>query len=113
MYSFSILFISSIVTWIVSESIKNIIRIERPITEGLIVNESGFSFPSSHASVTMVLGVVVYSIDKKLGLILITASLFVGLSRVILGVHYVADVIVGWLLGLLIGFIFIKIFKNL
>lgn len=113
MYAFSIIVLSSLSTWIISEILKNIIRAQRPLTEGLIISEPGFSFPSQHSSVTMVIGIVVYSMDKKLGSILIIVSLFVALSRVILGVHYLVDVIAGISVGILMGLLFVKLFKNI
>lgn len=113
MYAFSIIVLSSLSTWIISEILKNIIRVQRPLTEGLIISEPGFSFPSQHSSVTMVIGIVVYSMDKKLGSILIVVSLFVALSRVILGVHYLVDVIAGISVGILMGLLFVKLFKNI
>lgn len=113
MYAFSIIVLSSLSTWIISEILKNIIRVQRPLTEGLIISEPGFSFPSQHSSVTMVIGIVVYSMDKKLGSILIIVSLFVALSRVILGVHYLVDVIAGISVGILMGLLFVKLFKNI
>jgi len=113
MYAFSLLFLSSFSAWFLAELIKNIVRIPRPITSGLIVAEKGFSFPSQHASVTMIVGVVMYSMDKRIGAVLIVLSLLVGLSRVVLGVHYVVDIFAGWTVGILLGLVFIKIFSKI
>ena len=110
-YALSIIAFSALTTFLVSELIKNIVRIQRPITDGLLVSERGFSFPSEHSSVTMAIGIVVYSIDKKIGIALMALSILVGLSRVVLGVHYMVDVIAGWSIGILIGFLFVKFFK--
>jgi len=112
-YTLLIILFSAVSTFLVSELIKNITKIQRPAIEGLMVSERGFSFPSEHSSITMVIGIVIYSIDKKLGIIFIALSILVGLSRVILGVHYIIDVLAGWGVGILIGLIFIKIFKNI
>jgi undecaprenyl-diphosphatase len=113
LYLFSILFLSSFFTWFLSQAIKLLLKIERPETVGIIINEQGFSFLSIHSSFSMVLGIVVYSFNKKLGIFLIFSSFFIGISRVILGVHFVIDVLFGWLLGFLIGVLFIKVFKYL
>ncbi len=62
------------------------------------------SFPSGHASRTAVLTVVVLSRGWILiGMALLIWSLLVGLARIILGVHYLYDVLAGYLLGLVIG----------
>jgi len=113
MYAFSLLFLSSFSAWFLAELIKNMVRIPRPITSGLIVAEKGFSFPSQHAAVTMIVGVVMYSMDKRIGTVLIVLSLLVGLSRVVLGVHYVVDIFAGWTVGILLGLVFIKIFSKI
>ncbi len=113
MYTFSILFLSSFFAWFLSQGIKLLFKIDRPETSGLIISESGFSFPSSHSSFSMVLGVVIYSINKKLGIVVITSSLLIGLSRIILGVHFTLDILFGWLLGIIVGLIFIRIFKKI
>lgn len=113
MFSFSILFLSSFSTWFVAQFIKNITMISRPIIQNPIISEIGSSFPSQHAAVTMVIGVVIFSLNKALGWIFIFISLLVGISRIILGVHYPLDIIAGWVLGVLLGILFIKLFKKL
>lgn len=62
------------------------------------------SFPSGHASRTAALTVVVLARGLVLpGVLLACWSLLVGFARVALGVHYLLDVAVGYLLGLAIG----------
>ena len=112
MFAFSILFLSSFFAWFLSQFIKIMTDIARPVVMNPIIIESGSSFPSQHGALTMALAVTVYSLDKKLGIFLFVMSILVGLSRVILGVHFPIDVLAGWVLGALIGFIFIKLFKK-
>ena len=38
-----------------------------------------------------------------LGLLLLAWAPLVGLARVAMGVHYLSDVLAGWILGLLVG----------
>jgi undecaprenyl-diphosphatase len=62
------------------------------------------SFPSGHASRTVTMTIVVAAGHWPLiGAALLLWSLLVGLSRIILGVHYLYDVLAGYLLGLGIG----------
>lgn len=79
----------------------------RPLDFALYL-ESGYSFPSGHATLAMALyGFLIYIIYKQknyrlknlviLGLILVILA--IGFSRIYLGVHYLSDVLFGYLLG--------------
>jgi undecaprenyl-diphosphatase len=62
------------------------------------------SFPSGHASRTAAMAVTAWAFQGwALGLILLAWSVLVSLARVVLGVHYTLDIVVGYLLGLVIG----------
>lgn len=62
------------------------------------------SFPSGHASRTAALAVTAWVVQGwPLGLALLVWSVLVSLARVVLGVHYTLDILVGYLLGLAIG----------
>jgi len=61
----------------------------------------GYAFPSGHAMVTATLWILM-ALQKRSSLlwgVAIVLTVLVGLSRVILGVHYLPDVLVGFLLG--------------
>lgn len=45
MYYFSILFLSTLTTWFVSQFIKSITAIARPVVANPIIIEHGYSFP--------------------------------------------------------------------
>ncbi|MFA6995076.1 MAG: phosphatase PAP2 family protein [Patescibacteria group bacterium] len=76
-----------------------------------VYTESGFSFPSGHASVAVAMyGFIIYFflrqtkklINKILILFLgLTLVIAIGFSRLYLGVHYLSDVWAGYLSGLL------------
>ncbi|WP_276498752.1 phosphatase PAP2 family protein [Pontibacter litorisediminis] len=90
---------------------KTIISRSRPSQDMAYYAVEHFSFPSGHATTAMVLvGMLVYFLyrhqERKwlrylllvLGAILIA---LVGFSRMYLGVHYLSDVLAGFLLGIL------------
>lgn len=89
--------------------LKNIFARPRPEMIRLI-DETGFSFPSGHAMVTMVAyGYLIYVVhhyikQKWLRYSLISLLVFiivsVGLSRIYLGVHYLTDVLAGYSISL-------------
>ena len=63
----------------------------------------GKSFPSRHAACGAVIAVTALYAATPLGWVLLVVSLLIALSRVLSGVHFVKDVLFGWLLGAAIG----------
>ncbi len=114
-----LIFINLCLVFILNTIVKVIIGRERPIDINLIT-ETGYSFPSGHAMVSMAFyGYIAYMIGQKLkkkrwlsytvcGLLI----LFIGISRVYLGVHFATDILAGWTAGLLFLICFIKFSQN-
>jgi len=103
--------------------LKNIIHRPRPfmILTDIVINTlrtGSFSFPSSHAAFSGASFYIYTKIEKNKYLILIVfiISIAVSLSRLFLKVHFLTDIIAGYLLGsaagLSVNFILNKIFKN-
>lgn len=71
------------------------------------LSEQGFSFPSGHSTNAVITygSIPVYKRNKWLMVFGIVMPLLIGLSRVMLGVHYPTDVLVGWLMGLVVVFL--------
>ena len=65
----------------------------------------GKSFPSRHAACGAVIAVTALYGAPPLGWALVVVSLLIALSRVLSGVHFVKDVLAGWLLGAAVGVI--------
>lgn len=121
-YQTSFLIILNIViSLLLNQTFKAIIRRERPF-ELMIVNESGYSFPSGQSMTALIFyGYFIYltweSNLKKISKILITILniiliLLVGISRIYLGVHYPTDVIGAYFLGLFYLILYINITNN-
>lgn len=107
--------IISIGSYTVSKILKLIFHIQRPFIEmnfTPIIYESGFSFPSSHATLSAAISILAFSLNKKLGIIFSIITLFIGFSRMVLGVHYPLDVLGGFAIGSLFSLMFIGFFKK-
>ena len=106
---------------ILNQVLKFILRRPRP-TEFRIINETGYSFPSGHSMISMAFyGFLIYLIYKNINnkylkttLIIILSLLIIaiGISRIYLGVHYVSDVIGGFLISISYLIVYIKLIKK-
>lgn len=93
-------------------------RPQLPIIRGI----SGYSFPSGHALSSFIFcAILVHLVWKEDGpalkkyfsaVLLLTGALLIGLSRVILNVHYATDVIGGFCLGIIWVIITFAILKK-
>ena len=102
-------YVSVISAQAITYLIKILVNRPRPLNELLIQNN--FSFPSGHATIaaSMYLFIAYYFYSQRKykntkKLIAISASLLVlcvGFSRIFLSVHYLSDVLVGYLIGFL------------
>jgi undecaprenyl-diphosphatase len=78
---------------------------QRPDLWQQIVKETTFSFPSGHAMGSMAIGltVVLLAWHTRFRIPVLIAAifyvLFIGFSRLYLGVHYPTDIAAGWLLA--------------
>ena len=95
---------------IVSAGLKLIFERPRPEIVPHLAHVSSASFPSGHsmmAAVTyLTLGGLIMAVveDRRLKMyvlaLAVTLSILIGVSRVLLGVHYPSDVLAGWTFGL-------------
>ena len=71
------------------------------------------SFPSGHAARAAAIAVMFSTLGNPwLTLIVFIWMILVGYSRVALALHYVSDVIVGWLIGLVSGWLAMLLFPH-
>lgn len=101
--------------WLITFIIKNIFMIPRPFVAmhfTPLYFEPGFSFPSSHVTVATAIAILVWNKNRKLGIIFAIFAILTALSRMVIGVHYPIDIIGGFVVGLIISLMFIKIFKK-
>ena len=103
------IFSNLVIITILNQLIKRILQRPRP-TEYRIIEETGYSFPSGHSMVSMAFyGYLIYLIYKyvknkyvkwiSIGVLsLLICS--IGISRIYVGVHYISDVLGGFLLSI-------------
>ena len=98
--------IGSIITYI----LKFLLKIPRPCL-GLISCPNSYSFPSSHATVifSVATTIVLNQKNNYLRFALIIFAILVSLSRVILGLHTIYDLISGSIIGIVVGVLTQKI----
>jgi undecaprenyl-diphosphatase len=71
------------------------------------------SFPSGHAARAAAIAVMFSTLGNPwLTLVVFLWMILVGYSRVSLALHYVSDVIVGWLIGLVSGWLAMLLFPH-
>lgn len=95
-----------LLTAVVVLGIKFTVRRQRPEGEWgqLYRRADPHSFPSGHAARALMLAVVALGLGSAwLGWLLLVWAPLVGLARVATGLHYVSDVLAGWVLGLAMG----------
>lgn len=106
----------------VNKLLKNWIGRERPSLEH-IGQETSLSFPSGHAMVGMIMYILLaYFLVKYIpsavskwvaAISCVVIILLLGISRLILNVHYPSDVIAGYAFGFIWAFLWILIYKQL
>ena len=67
--------------------------------------ETGYAFPSGHATLFSALAVSLFFLDKKIGYIFIFFALLIGLARIIVGIHFPIDILGGFVLGAFIVYL--------
>lgn len=78
--------------------------LDTPLLEGLRVKgRRGESFPSRHTLSAMLIGSAVCFIHLPLGIVLLGLGVCVGACRVLLGYHFLSDVLAGGAVGALSG----------
>ena len=117
-YLYATLAVDTVITNFI---LKRLIRRDRPDVLKLI-KQGGFSFPSGHSMISMSMyGMLIYLCYKKiknkyikwiicslLGILILS----IGLSRVYLGVHYISDVLGGFILSFIMVVLYTELINK-
>ena len=100
--------LSALVTIVLVTVIKKIWPFPRPFLQEeiklLIAHIPDSTFPSKHTAVAFVLAFGVFFRRKKPGLWLLILASLIGVSRIIVGVHYPLDILAGISLGWIVAY---------
>ena len=110
-------FTSSIVAYISEFILKHLIPSPRPFiyfenVKPLFLHGGMDSFPSGHAMFFGALATSLFFVNKRIGYLYFIVALIVGLARVSAGVHFPIDIFVGYILGIIIAYIFKLVFNK-
>lgn len=100
-------------TDVITSSFKLLFHQPRPYWIGNVKElsqESSYGIPSSHASDSLAVGgYLAYRVKRTwFSVVIYIVLFFIGLSRIYLGVHFLHDVLFGWLIGATVLWVAIK-----
>jgi undecaprenyl-diphosphatase len=99
---------SSLIVILIVALVKKICFFPRPFSQDgvnlLISHIADSAFPSKHTAVAFSLAFGIFLENKHLGIWLLALALLIGLSRIVTGVHYPADILAGILIGICVSF---------
>ena len=118
----TLLLTTLVLTLATSEMFKCLFCRSRPGAGLSLTSAQGYSFPSNHAVVSVVFyGMLCYFLlrflkrewQQRLVIFLFSfLILWIGLSRIYLGVHWFSDVVGGWSLGLFLLILFLGFYQR-
>jgi undecaprenyl-diphosphatase len=110
----AVIFFSALGAWVISKIIKFFYFSPRPFevldtANVLFEYEPGDSFPSGHATFFSALATSFYFYHKYIAIIYIVGAFLIGASRIAAGIHWPLDILVGYALGGVIGYLAYKL----
>jgi undecaprenyl-diphosphatase len=100
--------LSSSLSHLIASGIQEMVARPRPylaLDTAHLFTVGTWSFPSGHAALFFAFAASAYCFNRRVGAVLYLSATFIGLARVIAGVHYPTDVVGGAVLGIAIGVI--------
>ncbi len=110
-----LVFISAFSAYFISEILKFLFHTPRPFIlleeVSSLFSQSGYAFPSGHASFFSALAFSIFFLHKKVGYVFMLFALLIGIARVTAGVHFPIDILGGLILGAITAY-FVKILQK-
>jgi len=105
--------VSMLSTFLIEKLIKVLIHRPRPIDN--LIPISGYSFPSGHATMIAIFSILVCYLYRRkiIYIVAIVITLLVGFSRIYLNVHWLSDVLAGYILAFYMFSTFVIIREHL
>ncbi|MEK7460026.1 MAG: phosphatase PAP2 family protein [Patescibacteria group bacterium] len=99
--------IVAISAWFIAHFLKEVFHTLRPFevlpsVTPLFIEDS-YAFPSGHAAMFMALATSLWFYHKKLSIFFAISAVFIGIARVMAGVHWPVDILGGLALGYILG----------
>lgn len=112
-----IIFLVPIISWLITIGIKNFFLLPRPFIvfedlKPLFLHGGMESFPSGHAAIFSALAVTLLFKNRRIGILYVFIAVLISLARIISGIHFPVDVLVGWVIGVSTALIFQFFIKN-
>jgi undecaprenyl-diphosphatase len=107
--------LSALVAILIFQAVKPVSRRRRPCEIephcwAVISPPDRFSFPSGHAMTSFAIAVAVGGFYPQYQPGLLAVAALIAASRIVVGMHFLTDVVVGALMGALIGYLSIWLF---
>lgn len=98
---------------IITELIRAIDPRQRPqISNAIVSLPTQPSFPSGHATAMFSIAMAIYFYNRSLGKYLLVIAVITAFARVIIGAHYLSDVVGGAIIGILTAWVVDKWFTR-
>jgi undecaprenyl-diphosphatase len=106
---FSVVFFSGFLAYLISVLLKVLFHTLRPFlalpnVQSLFF-ESGFAFPSGHATFFSAIALSIFFLHKKVGYVFMVLALIIGLARITAGVHFPIDILGGFVIGGIVSYL--------
>ncbi|MFA5932427.1 MAG: phosphatase PAP2 family protein [Candidatus Paceibacterota bacterium] len=106
---FSVVFFSGFLAYFISVLLKVLFHTLRPFlalpnVQSLFF-ESGFAFPSGHATFFSAIALSIFFLHKKAGYVFMALALIIGLARITAGVHFPIDILGGFVIGGIVSYL--------